>query len=182
MLLLPSLFTLPSARRGSAALLAVAAGLSLSACTTAPSGQTTTLKGEEGAVQAVVDRFSDRADDDDAKGICSDSLTPAAASTIAKGADCAAAVQKLIDQTDLTALDVDSVTITGANAVAVTTRIKTGTDQIRIVLEKGTGSEPWRIAAFGNAAAKAIGGAPSGTSPAGTSPKSTSPAASTPAE
>lgn len=167
---LPSLLIPPGARRGPAAAIAAIAALSLSACAQPSSRQTTKLDGEAGKVQAVVDDFGKRADDDDAKGICAKILTPQAAAGIAKGPDCASAVQRLINATDLTVLDVDTVKITGTTAVATIIRPKRASRDVRIVLKQQAAGQPWKIAAFGNAAAAKVSGATAGTTPAATTP------------
>ncbi len=157
--------------------MAAIATVTLGACTTPTNPQSTKLKGEAGEVQAVVVDFSTRAIDEDAKGICSTILSPAAIERLAKGGDCAAAVKKLIDATDLTTLDVDAVKITGTTAVATIVRTKKATRETQIVLEQAAAGKPWKIAAFGNAAAKAA--TASATTPS-TTPDATTPKATTP--
>lgn len=160
--------TLPlAARRGGAALAALLASVSLAACTTDQSAQTDELPGAQGEVQKVVKSLSDRADDGDAAGICSALLTENAKAAFAKNGDCAAGVKAAIDAADYITLDVKSVKVTGDEAVATVTRVDKDTGDSQLVLERGAAGQPWKIAAFGDAAAKAVAGT-TATTPATT--------------
>ncbi|MDO9355635.1 MAG: hypothetical protein Q7T55_18185 [Solirubrobacteraceae bacterium] len=173
---LRSLLTLPSGRAAATLLTVLAASVTLGACTASENTGSTELSGEEGRVQDVVEKFTEYADDDRAAAICKDLFTPEAQTAVAKGADCAKAVQTLIDATDFTALDVDSVKITGTTAVATIVKTKRATEDRKIVLVQDAAKAPWKISAFGNEAAKGVDGstpeAAAATTPDAT-PKST---------
>jgi hypothetical protein len=174
------LLTPPSARTAATLLTILATSVTLGACTSSQSssGSAKQLSGEEGRAQDVVEKFTEYADDDKAAAICRELLTPAAAKAVSQGSDCATAVQALIDATDYTALDVESVKITGTTAVATIVKTKRATNETKIVLVQAAPKDPWKIAGFGTAAAAAAptgveGSTPESTTPVGTTPKAT---------
>lgn len=174
-MLLTSSLTSPAAtRRGLAAVTAILATFTLGACTAEQSSQSKDLSGPEGEVQRVITALGDRADDDDAKGICDKLLTAEVRESLSAAGGCEPAVKKAIAQADFVTLNVDTVKIVGNQAIATLVRTdQPQTKERQLVLERPAAGQPWQIAAFGNAAATAVSknaASPASSTPAGSTP------------
>jgi hypothetical protein len=177
--LLPSgPFTLPSARRGAAFVVAVGAAGLLAGCTqTSQGAQTKTLTGDAGAAQAVVSDLSKRASDDDAAGICANDLSETARQAFSQGGrDCAKGVQEAIDSADYTSLDVASVKVVSqGEAQIATAAVKTveKAGNRTVILGRANKTAKWQVVSFSPADPTVKATTP--TTPA-TTPKATTPA------
>lgn len=165
------------ARRALALLLATTATVTLAACAGQQASQTDELTGDQGQVQDVVQKLADRAERDDASGICRD-LLAAELKTALGGAACAAKVEAAIKAADYTGLDVASVAVDSAGTTAVA-QIKPveATDQRRsITVTRAAKTGPWLIAALDPSGKTKL----PGTTPSATTPTKTTPAGTTP--
>ena len=167
----------PRARRALALLLAATATAGLTACGGQSASQSEELTGDKGQVQDVVQKLADRADRDDASGICRDLLDTKLKAALG-GEACADKVENAIKSADYTGLDVASVTIDAAGTTAVA-QIKPveATDErrsITLTRESTAKTSPWLISALDpTGKTKLPATTPSGTTPRETTPAST---------
>jgi hypothetical protein len=97
------------------------------------------FRGEERGVAQTVEDLQDAGDSGRAADICSDVLSPTLVEQIEEGgADCAAEMQKAIDDVDEFDLDVRDVTISGTSATAEVRRGDDGpTETMEFTRENG---------------------------------------------
>ncbi|MEN0012104.1 MAG: hypothetical protein AAGC46_01990 [Solirubrobacteraceae bacterium] len=144
-----------SGHRRGAALVAAVAATALAGCSTdtTASKQTKTLTGTEGAVQAVIQDMATRAVNTDAAGICKNDLDASAQGVYAKFAGtCQKGLLKALDTADSLQMDVTSVKVTGASAVAqIDTPDDIGTRSVSL---NKTADGKWKIVSFDAALSK----------------------------
>jgi hypothetical protein len=100
------------------AVLAVIAAVTLAACGSAGTDSSSDFEGEDREVASVVEELQTAAADDDASEICRELLAPALIEQLGSQDNCQKVVQTVIDATDTTELEVDSVDVSGTNATA----------------------------------------------------------------
>jgi hypothetical protein len=128
-------------------LLAVTAAVTLAACGSGGTDSSSDFEGEEREVASVVEELQTAAADDDASEICRELLAPALIEQLGSQDGCQRAVASVIDATDTTELEVDSVQVDGTNASA---RVTSGsgdnaTDRtVRLVRD----GRNWKISAL----------------------------------
>lgn len=104
----------------------------------------TEFEGAERDVARAIEDLEEAAQEDDPQRICQALLSRELAGRL--GTDCAAKIQRALDQADTFALTVESVRVTGDTARA---RVETGLDAEQIeVLELIREDNAWRIAAL----------------------------------
>lgn len=135
----------PAARRIAAgvALLSV---LTLAACTT--SGQGGDFTGEQAAVEDVLTSLGDRANRDDAAGICERILTRELAAEFGRtaGGDCKAAIQRATDHADYTGLVAERIELDDdAEPTAAVATIDTVEDAGFRTVELVKDGNQWRV-------------------------------------
>jgi hypothetical protein len=104
--------------RALSALLAVTAAVALAACASGGTDSSEDFEGDEREVASVVEDLQTAAADDDASEICRELLAPALIEQLGSQDGCQKAVATVIDATDTTELEVDSVEVQGTNASA----------------------------------------------------------------
>ncbi len=172
--------TAPRARRALALLLAASATVGLAACAGEQRQQASDLTGVQGEVQDAVQKLADRAENDDAAGICRDLLGPELKAALGGDAQCEANVKDAILNADYTSLNVDTVKVDPAKLTAVA-QIKPVEDadaRRSITLARSDAKARWLITALdptGKTTLPEGGTTRSGTTPAETTPKSTTP-------
>lgn len=167
--------TAPLARRALALLIAAAATGGLAACNGDRSAQTEDLTGAAGEAQDVVQKLADRAERDDAAGICRDLLATELRTALGDG-DCADRVKDAIRNADYTSLNVVAVKLDGPGltAVAQVKPVEDADARRSITLKRSTKTAPWTISALDPTGKTTLpGSAPVSTSPAETTPAST---------
>jgi hypothetical protein len=133
--------------RALSVLLAVTAAVTLAACGSGGTDSSSDFEGEEREVASVVEELQTAAADDDASEICRELLAPALVEQLGSQGGCQKAVASVIDATDTTELEVDSVQVDGTNASA---RVTSGsgdnaTDRtVRLVRD----GRNWKISAL----------------------------------
>jgi hypothetical protein len=133
--------------RAPAVVLALIAAATLAACGSAGTDSSSDFEGEEREVASVVEELQTAAADDDASEICRELLAPALIEQLGSQDDCQKAVTTVIDATDTTELDVQSVDVSGTNATA---RVESGsgdnatTRTVRLVRD----GRNWKISAL----------------------------------
>ena len=129
------------------ALLAVIAALALAACGSAGTDSSSDFEGEEREVASVVEELQTAAADDKPSEICRDLLATPLVEQLGSQDNCQKAVTTVLDATDTTELEVDSVDVSGTTATAKVTS-GTGdnatTRDVRLVREGNN----WKIAAL----------------------------------
>jgi hypothetical protein len=110
--------------RALSVLLAVIAAVTLAACASGGTDSSSDFEGEEREVASVVEELQTAAADDDASEICRELLAPALIEQLGSQENCQRVVTTVIDATDTTELDVQSVNVSGQNATA---RVESGT-------------------------------------------------------
>lgn len=140
-----------SARRLLAFAGLAAASVTLAACAPQDSKQTSDLTGTQGEVQDVVQKLADRADDGNSAAICRELFTAKLQAALAKGGTCADNLEKAIDNSDYTSLNVRTVRLSASNGAQAQAIVRTleddGDRQINLV--KGSGGK-WQIDSFKN--------------------------------
>ena len=122
------------------ALLALLLALTLAGCG-ANDDSAADFNGAEREVAEAIEDLEEAATEDEPERICKGLLASKLVTTL--GSDCAAKIQKALDQTDTFALTVESVRVTGTTARA---RVETGLEEEQIeVIELVREGDAWKI-------------------------------------